>query len=723
VNLRRTASRRSEEDRRPKRRSLKRTAVGITAGIAVLGSAGIATGAIELDNPEHLVAFGPISETNGFPVWYKDSKNVKLEFCTDHQNPYCGILPEDVPDSSQPLSFPDNWPGEMFYQLIGSDVAIGGGDLTFTAGLEATFSLEEPRDGDQIVFSRVRFDADDLLPNTKYTITHPYGVDTLVTEADGSGRYVEDIGVAPGQFGGAMNGRVAPFLKWDPAVAPAAPAGYLGDPDVEHRVTGSPHNTNFLRVCATTPTGTQTCAENNLFSVTGKVATNGGVEPIRATVTRESEGDATLDVFAESDLDPQSIEITGTGFDPTRLRGENGKYLAHLDLAGATPTSVRLTNVGDTPVSTKTIAVTDAVEGEAIYDADNHRLTIEAASTDDVSDHKLTADGYGDLTDGLLVVEPIDAAPSTVKVTSAGGGVVNIPVRVSGGGFPAIPVVAFAGVNQVALQQTLVTLDASGSTGPITGYSWQQVDDGTTRVQLTGADTKTPTFTTPTLPDGVAREDLVFRLTVNGAGGPSTSDVQVRVTRNSNGATAVAGANQRVDQATPVTLDGSGSTGRVQGYQWVQVDNGAPRVLLTGANTAKPTFVAPKTDARLVFDLTVTGPVGTSPSTDRTVVNVNPDRVGLTRNQFTRSGNEWRVEGTSSTAGPGVKMTIRMGSSVNASGVPNGAIIGTADVDTLGAWRFRLAATPTNLRPAAGATISIVSSGGGMLIGQPVTIR
>ena len=38
------------------------------------------------------------------------------------------------------------------------------------------------------------------------------------------------------------------WLRWDPAVAPAPPAGFIGDAAVLHSVIGSPFGTNFFRV-------------------------------------------------------------------------------------------------------------------------------------------------------------------------------------------------------------------------------------------------------------------------------------------------------------------------------------------------------------------------------------------------------------------------------------------------------------------------------------------
>ena len=318
-------------------RLTRRATAVLVGGLAFVAMVGVAAGEIVgPKNSGHLTAFGPISETDGFPVWYKDDAGRKLEFCVDQNDPLCGFLPGEVPDETKPLSFPDNWPEEIFYFLAGSEITPpGGGAIDATLGLEATFANGAPVDGDQMVFGRVRFRGRDLQPGATYTITHPYGVDRFTAEADGTFRFVEDIGISPGQFGGALNSRIGPFLRWDPNVAPAAPAGYVGDPNVEHAVTGSPYETNYLKACVTPAGGgAEDCAQTDQFAIQGKYATNGGVEAVRATYARTTTDGGTLDVFAGSDQGAQSIEVTGTGFDPTRLTGDQGRYLAHLDFTG-----------------------------------------------------------------------------------------------------------------------------------------------------------------------------------------------------------------------------------------------------------------------------------------------------------------------------------------------------------------------------------------------------
>ena len=94
------------------------------------------------------------------------------------------------------------------------------------------------------------------------------------------------------------------------------------------------------------------------------------------TYSRDDADGGTIDVFASSDLDPQSIQVSGDGFDPTRLCGDNGHYQARVHYTGTEPPlSVKIANVGDVPVSEKTVEVDDKVYATAVYDLDAHRLT------------------------------------------------------------------------------------------------------------------------------------------------------------------------------------------------------------------------------------------------------------------------------------------------------------------------------------------------------------
>jgi len=82
-----------------------------------------------------------------------------------------------------------------------------------------------PRAGLQLVFSRLRIRILGLQPLATYTITHPYGVETLIANNQGAINQTIDTGIlAPGFFGPVSPGsRVGDtYLKWDAALPPGA---------------------------------------------------------------------------------------------------------------------------------------------------------------------------------------------------------------------------------------------------------------------------------------------------------------------------------------------------------------------------------------------------------------------------------------------------------------------------------------------------------------------
>jgi hypothetical protein len=263
----------------------------------------------------------------------------------------------------------------------------------------------------------------------------------------------------------------------------------------------------------------------------------------------------------------------------------------------------------------------------------------------------------------------------------------------TGKGFDPVPAVAFAGPDQEVLQGATVTLDGGGSTGPITGFHWVQTAGPA--VDLTGAGAKTATFTAPSVTQDTT---LTFELTVDGPGNPAPNSVDITVLASApSAADSNAGPDQTVVQASAVKLDGTASTDAT-GYAWKQT--AGPTVTLTGANTATPTFTMPKGADALTFQLTASNASGADATPDEVVIKPKADTVTISRAQFTRSTREWRVEGTSDVFGPGVSITVL---------TSDGTKIGSADVDTLGAWKLRVA----NSTVASSNTVTAKSSSGG----------
>jgi LmbE family N-acetylglucosaminyl deacetylase len=181
-------------------------------------------------------------------------------------------------------------------------------------------------------------------------------------------------------------------------------------------------------------------------------------------------------------------------------------------------------------------------------------------------------------------------------------------------------VVADAGLEQSAGPSSPVALSGAASSseggGPL-GYSWTQV--GGPPVALNGANTVSPTLTTPSHPTL-----LTFALTVSSGVIISTSDfVRVRVPSATPNPTAIVGPDQSVGARAHVTLDGSASWDPESlplVYGWTQT--GGPPVSLGDPTASRPTFTAPDGPAMmLTFSLVVSnGAQSSSPASVRVSV-------------------------------------------------------------------------------------------------------
>jgi hypothetical protein len=213
-----------------------------------------------------LSATGPVDPVTLFPAWYQDANGTQLQLCL--ADPGCPASP-----ALADFTAPD---GEAFYQLASATMTDGTHTATIDFNIEAAFLGDTPQDG--ITFGRLQLTLDGMEPNSDYTVTHPYGVTTWTSDANGAlrgrdragAREEKGCGNTPCDFDIALTTSMGPFLEWDPAVAPAAPAGYVGDGATPHAVIGSPTGDNFVRIEGPgLPAGGIT---TNLFTVEGKYA-------------------------------------------------------------------------------------------------------------------------------------------------------------------------------------------------------------------------------------------------------------------------------------------------------------------------------------------------------------------------------------------------------------------------------------------------------------------
>lgn len=271
---------------------------------------------------------------NGFPLWYQDNTGTRVAPCLDPADANCIVAADAGFDPAKPTVFPTNFPSEFFYLNSQSDrLATPGckgakpGRISILNNLEGAFVNGAPKFGDQMVFGRVRLIlTGGLCPTSTYQVTAPYGNFSFTTDKSGAlprNQGTTDVGCAPVapnvcDFKLALaSPNATSFLRWDPAVAPAAPSGYLGDGATLHPIIGGT-NGNIFRVTGpgannNTPINLTT----NLFTVAGKLAgplsaspnpvNFGGVAAGTGTVTKT----VTVTTLAPSAVTPGAATITG----------------------------------------------------------------------------------------------------------------------------------------------------------------------------------------------------------------------------------------------------------------------------------------------------------------------------------------------------------------------------------------------------------------------------
>lgn len=191
------------------------------------------------------------------------------------------------------------------------------------------------------------------------------------------------------------------------------------------------------------------------------------------------------------------------------------------------------------------------------------------------------------------------------------------------------PLVLNAGPDQIVSEGDAVTLAASSidPEGKPVSYEWTQV--GGPAVELSGADSESPTFEAPNMTDDAV---LTFEVSASDGEHVVTSTVSVVVQATDDAALVDAGLDFTVEEGQAVQLGASAldPEGQALTYQWVQT--GGPTVALSGSDGPSPTFEAPEglTNTELTFQVTVND--GASSSTDSVTVTVeaNDDRPSIT---------------------------------------------------------------------------------------------
>lgn len=389
-----------------------------------------------------LAAVGPINPVNGFPLWYQDSSGFTLDLPAppigDGVNAPTQIFDPPV---NTPFSQQIGFGTEAMYWSADSRINLpGGGRALLIMALEAAFAQEEAINGDQIVFTRVRIRID--IPASgagrTYTVKHPYGTDvfTNVTAGTRGINSTIDIGVCTGNFTGALEGSIGPFLR---QLSPAPPSGWIGDGATEATVTGSPNGQNFFRIEGPDIGGPGVnFVQTSLFIVSGHKLGTGS--PLSVTADRVSYSrnatDTVIEIYARSL--PRAVvtaTIPGVATPITLMPGTSTRRNLYFGLAKfpsstPLPTSITLNATLQTRSATfVTGPPTDVVTiTGAVFTAATGRLVVTATSSDTVANPVLTVTNPpltnatgGQLVSGRLTTV-VGAPTSEVTVVSAQGG-------------------------------------------------------------------------------------------------------------------------------------------------------------------------------------------------------------------------------------------------------------------------------------------------------------
>ncbi len=338
-----------------------------TAGIllAVIACVVVTAGWASAQQASGLTAVGAADPANGYPKWYMDGNGLQLAPCLDAPGVVvdnCGLAGA-IPNPAAAISFPGNFPDEFFYWLMNAKItgvgAGGAGTALLANALEGAFGgvtgTAADGAGAQIVFARFRFRVNGgLVPGATYTLTGPLGTRSFVADAAGAINFTDDRGclATPPACNFTLpliQPNVGPFLRWDPAVAPAAPAGFIGDPAIDHPITGSPFGNNFFQISGPNVGGAGVnLVRTNLFSLTGKIF-------VRASTT------TTLASSNNAPAAGQAVTLTAT--------------VRPVAPATGVPTGTVTFRDGATVIGTATLGATGTASISASFTAGTHSLT------------------------------------------------------------------------------------------------------------------------------------------------------------------------------------------------------------------------------------------------------------------------------------------------------------------------------------------------------------
>ena len=525
--------------------------------------------------------------------------------------------------------------------------------------------------------------------------------------------------------------------------------------------------------------GAAQVATTDQFTIQGKIATNHGVTADAAVVnggfvdvfaTSESaalhvEGQAGKFVDTLMSHDPNSTRFYA------RLAVTGGQQVTSVKVVNNqdNPPSSATVDVRAVSVTQATYDGTTLTVAASVADPTKYPLTVDAGGT--VGTLPSAAPVGFPLTapPGTITVSS-GALKATAPVTITGGpgsptgttappagpvvGPVCDPSPCGPGGSPTgNPVARVVNVNLTAPRGLATVIDGSGSTNATTFKT--VIKSGPQGATVVNDTTNKPSIVLPTwaaptdvLPRAAASTaDTIVTFTASNGTTSSSVDVKITPARDTvavdttgpcpvGGPAPTAAPTAKVAPVTTpvvlgdsVALDASTSTNATS-YEWTSLSgaNGVAGPVVTFANgtTAKPTAKLspfdvskytlanlPEAAQNAVAKVQVIAVNGTTKSAPVTLdIPVKIDTVQVTATKFT-AGKEYRIDGTSLTGG---SLVLNPPTSVSIYNTTTGKLVGTAPVDTTGAWSFRPRAPFATTQDLA-RNITVVSSRGGYTTG------
>ncbi|SFE22268.1 hypothetical protein [Nitrosomonas sp. Nm166] len=407
-----------------------------------------------------LVGKGIADPNHHFPSWFSDANGLALQMCLDGDGA-TGPCFYDPVIAGNAVSEASGFGEEAFWWSAEADIDLaGGGGALLVLALEAAYASGDPAPNEQIAFGRVRIRIDVPAGGEGiYKVRHPYlgascddEVFNVTTTGPRAINVTRDVG-GGAPFDAALTSEVGPFLVWDPAIAPTAPAGYVGDPNIPHQVKNGRCGVNSFRIEG--PVGVDldgngsNVVETNLFSVQGKIfdpsSAPPGIEPVRTSYLRSTNASGVTTSRINSWVKaPPTSTVTFNGPQASQnglmtFDGESTFFKrATLNAANSDPMPAQVeivaTNAsGDS--TTKLVNVIDQVNiTTATWSRSAQTLKVVAVSSDKIvagdipvltlkigsAAHQMTQSGAAGRYE--LVLANIPVPPAVVTVTSSKGG-------------------------------------------------------------------------------------------------------------------------------------------------------------------------------------------------------------------------------------------------------------------------------------------------------------